>query len=128
MFCSEEHIAHFDRILCHKAIRSEWENKLSIKISTYEDFLANKFEDHYDFVLVVFTKDVGVDELEAQEDHYMYYAQVPVVHYAISDTVKNSDKKNEFMSFIKDHLEQRLVSTDPCELSDDINEATKSLS
>ena len=53
--------------------------------------------------------EVGVDELEAQHDHYLYYTQVPVVHYAITKKLEELDSYNELVSFVKDHLDQRLI-------------------
>ena len=71
--------------------------------------------------------EVGVEELEAQHDHYMHYTQVPVVHYAISKKLEGLQSYNELVSFVKDHLEQRLISPEPCSFTDDITESAKSL-
>ena len=74
VFCSEDHIPSFDRVLCHEKIRNSYQKKLKVRLSTYENFLENKLEDTYDFVLIIFMEDVGVEELEAQNDHYIHYA------------------------------------------------------
>ena len=65
VFCSEDHIPSFDRVLCQDKIRKGFEGKLKVRLSTYENFLENKLEDTYDFVLIIFMEDVGVEELEA---------------------------------------------------------------
>ena len=65
VFCCEDHIPSFDRVLCHEKIRNSYQKKLKVRLSTYENFLENKLEDTYDFVLIIFMEDVGVEELEA---------------------------------------------------------------
>lgn len=118
VFCSEDHVPGFDRALCHDTIRKGYENKLKVRLSTYENFLENKLEDSYDFVLIIFMDEVGVDELEAQNEHYVYYSQVPVVHYAVSNKLKNSRSYDYLKSFVKEHLDEKLVDPNPCVLDE----------
>ena len=74
VFCSEDHVPSFDRILCQKSIRKKYQNRLTVRLSTYENFIEGNLEDSYDFVLLVFMYEVPPDELEAQQEHYLYYA------------------------------------------------------
>jgi hypothetical protein len=116
VFCTEDHVPGFDRVLCNELIRKGYENKLKVRLSTYENFLEKKFEDSYDFVLIIFMEEVGVEELEAQNDHYIYYSQVPIVHYAVSSKIQKSNTYDYLKSFIKEHLDQRLIDGNPCVL------------
>ena len=127
VFCSEDHVPGFDRILCHDTIRKNFEGKLNVRLSTYENFLEKKLEDNYDFVLLIFMEDVGVDELEAQNDHYIHYSQVPVVYYAVTSKVQNSSNYGHLMSFVKDHLEERLVDPNPCIFDENTSTAAQAL-
>lgn len=127
VFCTEDHVPAFDRVLCHDTIRKGYENKLKVRLSTYENFLEKKLEDSYDFVLIIFMEEVGAEELEAQMEHYVYYSQVPVVHYAVSSKMKKSKSFNYLKSFVKEQLDQRLVDPNPCILEDNVSTAALSL-
>jgi hypothetical protein len=128
VFCTEDHVPGFDRVLCHDTIRKGYENKLKVRLSTYENFLEKKLEDAYDFVLIIFMEEVGAEELEAQQEHYVYYSQVPVVHYAVSSKLKKSDGYDYLKSFVKEHLDLRLVDPNPCVLDENVSTAAAALS
>jgi hypothetical protein len=113
VFCCESHVPSFDRILCNKAIRNKYQNHLKVRLSTHENFIEGNLEDSYDFVLLIFMYEVPQDELEAQQEHYLYYSQVPIVHFAMSKAVYNGNGYGQLRSFLKDHLEDKLIDTNP---------------
>lgn len=119
VFCSEEHVPPFDKVLCHDTIRKKYEGKLKVRLSTYENFLEGKLEDHYDFVLLIFMDEVAGEDLEAQQDHYIFYSQVPIVHYAVANKLtQKASAYDELKSFVKDHLENALIDPNPIVLAD----------
>lgn len=127
VFSSEDHISGFDKILCHKTIRSKYQGKMKVKLSTYENFLEEKLEDHYDFVLMIFMDIMSGDDLEIQADHYSYYSSVPIVHWAVANKVMNSNSYDDLRSFVKDNLEQRIIDPTPIVLDDATASAAESL-
>lgn len=127
VFCSESHVPSFDRILCNKAIRNKFQGHLKVRLSTHENFMEGNLEDAYDFVLLIFMYEVPEDELEAQQDHYLYYAQVPIVHFAMTKAVYNGSSYGNLRSFLKDHLEDKLIDTNPIVFDTGLNAAAETL-
>ena len=53
--------------------------------TTYEKFLESRNKDKYHCIMMVLMdSDVSVDDLEMQQDHFDYYASVPVAHWAVN--------------------------------------------
>lgn len=75
--------------------------------------MEGNLEDTYDFVLLIFMYEVQPDELEAQQEHYLYYSQVPVVHFALSKQVYEGESYDYLRGFLKEHLEDKLIDTNP---------------
>ena len=86
---------------------SKWQ-RFTVKYTTYEEFLEGTKVDSFDFVILAFLSAVSSDDLEMKEDYYDYYSMVPLVHYAVSASVKESEDFAGVKDYLKDKYDKRL--------------------
>lgn len=87
--------------------------RFTIKHTTYEEFLEGTKVDTFDFVILAFLSDVSSDDLEMKEDYYDYYSMVPLVHYGVSKSVKESEDFAGVKTYLKEKYDKRLFQGEP---------------
>lgn len=122
VLASDDDVQLFDKITSSAPYNDNPVSKrFNVKVTTYEQFLDDKKEDTFDFVILVFMRAASSDDLEMKADYYEYYSKVPLVHYAIAQKEQDSDELAGVKDYLKAKCDQRLFSSDPL-VFNDLNE------